>query len=288
MRDLDQQLRVYFDALADELIESVGDPDEHVLPTATTRGSRRWLAAVAAALALVSGVAVLGLVLVDGGESSSDRVTPSDPERREDPAASTSDPSLTCAVNTIPVRNASVESPCLIEDFPPNTVVTFERFSALPVTTDGQGRATWTILIPCCFPEPGEVVITASGGGASASTTIAIVESADGCIDDAALQEDAAAPTSQADLAQSDALVDGAATCENLDLWVEEVEAASSLSSAESPSGRLYDSPLALAYDMCWGSPLEFGTGPNEAIVAASVCQEIWELDPYALRGPSD
>lgn len=87
-------------------------------------------------------------------------------------------PTLTCDVTSIPARSASVETTCTVENFPPNTDVTFLA-APITATTDASGTASATFRIPCCFPEPGEFSITASAeDGTTASTTVTVVAAA--------------------------------------------------------------------------------------------------------------
>lgn len=92
-----------------------------------------------------------------------------------------SSPTLTCGVTTIPARSGGVRTTCGVENFPPNATVRFHlvEVSAVSAVTDASGRASATVIIPCCFPDPGEITITATAeDGTTASTTIKVVAAA--------------------------------------------------------------------------------------------------------------
>jgi hypothetical protein len=90
-------------------------------------------------------------------------------------------PTLTCNPKTIPSTGPSVTFTCSIENFPPNTAVPVTGpLGPTPtafVTTDDAGRAGFTFLIPefgVCAQLPGDLTVSASGGGVRASTTIIV------------------------------------------------------------------------------------------------------------------
>lgn len=90
-------------------------------------------------------------------------------------------PTLICSPKTIPSTGPSVTATCSVENFPPNTAGTFTRGATFPgsgqVTTDGAGRASFTLLIPesgVCAQLSGELTVSASGGGVEASTAIVV------------------------------------------------------------------------------------------------------------------
>jgi hypothetical protein len=90
-------------------------------------------------------------------------------------------PTLTCSPKTIPSTGPSVNFTCSIENFAPNTEVRVTGpLGPTPtafVTTDDAGRASFTFLIPefgVCAQLPGDLTVSASGGGVRASTTIIV------------------------------------------------------------------------------------------------------------------
>jgi hypothetical protein len=95
-------------------------------------------------------------------------------------------PPLRCSPTTVDANGPSFELTCSVENFPPNTPVTFTRGPTLPgggqATTDGAGRASFAERIPThgvCAPLSGDVTVSASGGGVEASTTIVVIPSAE-------------------------------------------------------------------------------------------------------------
>jgi hypothetical protein len=80
--------------------------------------------------------------------------------------------STTCnGPTTVPAHSGGVKVDCQVENFPPNTSITFTGGSQ--ATTDGAGRGSGTVIIPAGLC-PGAFTITASGGGVAASTTIGV------------------------------------------------------------------------------------------------------------------
>jgi hypothetical protein len=90
----------------------------------------------------------------------------------------TASPALICDVTSIPAKSASVWTTCTVTDFPPNMTVRIFTGGAT-ATTDASGRASAALIIPCCFPHPAEITITATAeDGTTASTTFTVVAAA--------------------------------------------------------------------------------------------------------------
>ncbi len=89
-------------------------------------------------------------------------------------------PTVTCSPNSIPSEGAGVRVSCTLDGYPPKTAVSASGTfgGSVGVKTDDAGRASFTFVIPShgvCAPLPGDVAVRAIGGGADASTTIAVI-----------------------------------------------------------------------------------------------------------------
>jgi hypothetical protein len=121
---------------------------------------KRWRRCIGITLGLIAGLAAYPGKLTTGAQPT---------------------PTLICSPETIPSTGPSVTFTCSVENFPPNTVVTFTRGATFPgsgqVTTDGAGRASFTFLMPesgVCAQLSGELTVSASGGGVEASTAVVV------------------------------------------------------------------------------------------------------------------
>jgi hypothetical protein len=79
---------------------------------------------------------------------------------------------VTCTPTAVAAHSGGVNGDCQVENFPPNTSITFTPGGG-QATTDGAGRGSGTVIIPAGLC-PGTFTITASGGGVEASAIVGV------------------------------------------------------------------------------------------------------------------